>query len=215
MKYKDLAVQNYKRFCELEGSEYIASEFALETILRLIKIFKVNSILELGLGIGSISDTVLQYSKKANHSISYVGTEKNQFCLNVLKNNVLEFEKIQLYAELNQIKNNKFDLIIIDGYDDTLSGIVGFCKKNTIVFIEGDRKGQTETIRNIFPNNKYVNVITLNKIKPYSHGEGDANRYLGGGKLIFINPTLKMKLYWFEQKVLTYIINKIRTYREG
>jgi len=39
MKDSDLAVQNYKRFCGLEGSEYIASEFALETILRVIKIF--------------------------------------------------------------------------------------------------------------------------------------------------------------------------------
>ncbi|TDD75971.1 hypothetical protein [Flavobacterium caseinilyticum] len=72
-----------------------------------------------------------------------------------------------------------FDLIIIDGYDNTLKEIVAFCKKNTIIFIEGDRKGQTETIRQIFPKNKYVNVITLNKNKPYSHGDGDTNRYVG------------------------------------
>ena len=39
MKNMDLAIKNYKRFCELEGSEYIASEFALETILKIIRIF--------------------------------------------------------------------------------------------------------------------------------------------------------------------------------
>ncbi|TDD75970.1 hypothetical protein [Flavobacterium caseinilyticum] len=105
MKDSNLAEKNYKRFCGLEGSEYIASEFALETILKIIKIFKVHTILELGLGIGSISDTVLKYSKKANHTIGYVGTEKNDFCLNALKSNVLDFDKIELYAELNQIKN--------------------------------------------------------------------------------------------------------------
>jgi len=214
MKDKDLAVQNYKRFCGLEGSEYIASEFALETILKVIKKFKVKTILELGLGIGSISDTVLQYSKIANHTIEYVGTEKNDFCLNALKCNVLDFDKLELYAQLNQIKNKKFDFIIIDGYDDTLKEVVAFCKKTTIIFIEGDRKGQTETIRQIFPKNKYVNVITLNKNKPYSHSGGDTNHYVGGGKLIFADPTPTMKLFWFQQKVGTYIKNKVRLYHE-
>lgn len=213
MTNKDLATQNYKKFCEFEGSDYIASEFALETILNIINKFKVNTILELGLGIGSISDTVLAYSKNENKKISYVGTEKNEFCLNALKTNVVDYKQIELYAELNQIKNKTFDFIIIDGYDDTLMEIVAFCKKNTIVFIEGDRKGQTETVMRIFPNCKYVNVITLNKNKPHSHGNGIITHYVGGGQLVFINPTVKMNLYWFQQKVATFIINKIRTYK--
>lgn len=62
MKNRDLAVFNCKRFCELDGSDYIASEFALETILKIKKKFNVHTILELGLG--SISDTVLKYAKK-------------------------------------------------------------------------------------------------------------------------------------------------------
>lgn len=212
MTEKQLVVQNYKRFCEMEGSEYIASEFALETILKIIRIFDVHSILELGLGIGSISDTVLKHSKLNNRTVSYFGTEKNEFCLEALKKNVSHYDEIELFSELNQIKNKKYDLIIIDGYDDTLKEVVAFCKENTIIFIEGDRKGQTKTIRQIFPKNRYVNVITLNKNKPYSHGGGDTSRYVGGGKLIFIRPTLKMKLFWFQQKVGTFIKNKIRIY---
>jgi spore coat polysaccharide biosynthesis predicted glycosyltransferase SpsG len=210
MKYKELAVGNYKRFCNLDGSDYIASEFALETILKIIGIFNVHDILELGLGIGSISDTVLKYSKKENKLISYFGTEKNQFCLEALKRNVIDYDQIELFAQLNQFQEKKFDLIIIDGYDDTLEEIVAFCKENAIVYIEGDRKGQTDRIRQIFPKNKYVNIITLNKNKPYSHGGGDTSHYVGGGKLIFTNPTFKMKLFWFQQKVATFIINKIR-----
>lgn len=212
MKNKDLAIQNYKRFCALEGSDYIASEFALVTILKIIKIFNINTILELGLGIGSISDTVLKYSKKENKKMNYVGTEKNEFCLEALKKNIIDYDKIELYSELNQVKKKKFDLIIIDGYDDTLKEIVVFCKKNTIVFIEGDRKAQTKTIMQIFPKCKYVNVITLNKNKSYSHGHGITTFYVGGGQLIFIDPTFQMKLFWFQQKIATYIKNKIRTY---
>jgi spore coat polysaccharide biosynthesis predicted glycosyltransferase SpsG len=211
MKEKELAIQNYKRFCSLEGSDYIASEFALETILKIIKLFDVQSILELGLGIGSISDTVLQYGTEVNKKLSYVGTENNEFCLSALRSNIIGYEQLLLFSKLNQIKNKSFDLIIIDGYDESLLEIVAFCKKHTIIFIEGDRKGQLNNIREIFPKNSYVNVITLNKNKPYSHSGGNIKHYVGGGQLIFINPTFKMKLYWFQQKATTFIINKIRT----
>jgi spore coat polysaccharide biosynthesis predicted glycosyltransferase SpsG len=214
MNQKNLVIQNYKKFCSLEGSEYIASEFALEIILKIVEKYKINSILELGLGIGSISDTVLKYSKNNNSKINYVGTEKNEFCLNALKNNVEDYKQIELHSELVDVKNKKFDLIIIDGYDDSLREIVSFCKENAIVFIEGDRKGQTETILTIFPKYKYVNVISLNKNKPYAHGTCETSHYVGGGQLIFINPTLKMKRHWFKEKVKTYIKNKIRKLRK-
>ncbi|MDP3945586.1 MAG: hypothetical protein Q8Q51_06795 [Lutibacter sp.] len=213
MKNKDLAIQNYKRFCDIEGNEYIASEFALKTILKIIKKFKVNTVLELGLGIGSIADTVLKQAKNENWKISYVGTEKNDFCLKALKSNVIDYNQIALYSELNHIKNKKFDLIIIDGYDDTLKEIVAFCKMRTIIFIEGDRKGQTKTVLQIFPDSKYVNVVTLSKNKPYAHGYSPLAHYIGGGQLIFINPNFKMKLFWFQQKVVTFMINKIRKLR--
>ena len=130
-----------------------------------------------------------------------------------MKRNVIDYSQIELYSELNQIDNKKFDLIIIDGYDDTMKEIVNFCKKNAIIFIEGDRKGQTETVLQIFPKSRYVNIITLNKNKSYAHGGGNITHYVGGGQLIFTNPTFKMNLFWFKQKVTTFIINKIRTYK--
>lgn len=210
MKHKDLVVQNYKMFCGFEGSEYIASEFALETILKIITKNRIQTVLEIGLGIGSISDTVLKYANEQKLIIEYVGTESNKFCLNALKNNVEDFEKINLYTELNLVNQNKFDLIIIDGYDETLKEILSFCKKNTIIFIEGDRKGQTETVRQIFPKSKHVNIITLNKNKSYAHGYCPVSSYVGGGQVIFINPTLQMKFFWIQQKIRTFIINKIR-----
>lgn len=210
---KKLAIQNYKRFCEMDGSDFIASEFALETILKIIRIFNIKDILELGLGIGSIADTVLKYAQKENLKINYVGTEKNEFCLSALPKNVLNYNQIVIHEELKQIKNKKFDLIIIDGYDDTLKEIVAYCKSNSIIFIEGDRKGQTEMIRQVFPKSIHVNIITLYKQKPYSHCGGDTNNYIGGGQVFFIDPTFQMKLFWFGQKITTYIKNKIRKYK--
>ncbi|OCB76548.1 hypothetical protein [Flavobacterium crassostreae] len=213
MRIKRIAVANYKKFCGLEGSQYIASEFALETILVLIEKFSLHTILELGLGIGSISDTVLQYFDPKKTNIAYFGTENNVFCLKALQTNVIAFNKLHLYSELNQIKNHTFDFIIIDGYDDCLNKIKNYCSKNAIIFIEGDRKLQKEIILNIFPKCKYVHVITLNKSKPYAHGENSIHNYVGGGQLIFTNPTAKMNLFWMQQKIKTFVKNKIRKYK--
>jgi len=213
MTKKEFAVANYKRFCAMEGSEYIASEFALEIILKLIKKYKIKKVLEMGLGIGAIADTVLQYSKKHKLDIEYTGTEANEFCLGALRNNVLDYDKINLYGELVQVKPQTFDLIVIDGYDDSLAQIKKYCHARTIIFIEGDRKTQTGNILEIFPEAKHVNVITLEKRKEYAHGEIPQDSYVGGGQLIFVNPDTAMKMHWFGEKVSTYVKRKRRKFK--
>jgi spore coat polysaccharide biosynthesis predicted glycosyltransferase SpsG len=210
MKEKKFAIANYKRFCAFEGSEYIASEFALEIVLKLIKKYNVKHVLEMGLGIGFMADTILQFARENGLDIKYTGTEANEFCLAALKNNVVDYDKIDLQSALKSIKDQKFDLIIIDGYDESLAQIKKYCHDETIIFIEGDRKTQTENILEIFPNAKHVNVITLEKRKEYAHGAIATTHYVGGGQLIFVDPGMAMKLHWFKEKVATYIKRKRR-----
>ncbi|HEX8017068.1 MAG TPA: hypothetical protein VF465_17680 [Flavobacterium sp.] len=210
MKINELAVDNYKFFCSLEGSDYIASEFALETLLKLITVFKIKKILEIGMGIGSVADTILKLDQNNNFKIEYFGTESNEFCLDALPKNVSDFKKIKLFSEIKKVPNQKFDLIIVDGSDNSLNLITERCKANTIFFVEGDRKDQTQKILKLFPNHLYVNVITLKKNPSYAHEARDTDAYIGGGQLIFVNPTLKMRVYWFKEKVLTFFKRKIR-----
>lgn len=210
MNVKELAIQNYKRFCTLEGNEYIASEFALEIILKLVKKYKSRQILEMGLGIGAICDTVLKYAKAQQLSIHYVGTEANAFCLNALPSNVEDYDKIELHAGLSSVKKQKFDLIIVDGGDENFAQIADYCKKETIIFIEGDRAPQTKAILQAFPNSKHVNIITLDWNRPYAHGSSTPESYMGGGQLIFVDPTIDRKWFWFREKVATYIKRKRR-----
>lgn len=210
MRINKLAIENYKYFCSLEGSDYIASEFALETILKLIKVFHLSNVLEIGLGIGSVSDTVLKFSIINDLNIKYAGTEKNEFCLKALPKNVKNYNEIQLFSELNEVSGNKFDLIIIDGVDSSLIELKKHCTSNAILFIEGGREDQTKSIVDVFPKCLFVNVITLKKNPSYAHESRSVKSYIGGGQLIFINPTLKMKLCWIRQKVLTFIKRKIR-----
>ncbi|HOZ73634.1 MAG TPA: hypothetical protein PLS51_00050 [Flavobacterium sp.] len=210
MTYQQFADKNYKRFCALDGSEYIASEYAIKTILRLIETFKVKNILELGLGIGAICDSVLQYGKMRNLGLHYAGTEANAFCLDALQKNVIDYDKIELYAGVSKVPVQKFDLIIVDGADDSFAKIANLCHNDTIIYIEGDRAPQTQSIKQIFPNARHVNVITLQRNREYAHGSSTPETYMGGGQLIFTNPSLGRKLFWFAEKVKTYVRRNIR-----
>ena len=213
MKRQKIAIENYKRFCNLDGSDFIASEFALKTLLRIVKFFKVKSILEVGLGIGSVSDTILKYVNSRKLSIVYNGTENNDFCLKVLPENVTFSSQINVLDNLNSLPNNKYDLISIDGSDESLLSLKEICNENTIVFIEGGRQEQTKMLLSIFPNALYVNVITLKKNPFYAHENRSIKNYIGGGQLLFINPTFKMKIFWLNEKVLTFVKIQVRKFK--
>ncbi len=209
MNTNRLAVKNYKRFCSLEGSEYIATEFALVQILKIIKIFKIKSILEIGLGIGAIVDSVLKFSENSNYKLNYFGTEANDYCNQELKKNIEYFQKVKISNSLEEINTeNKFDFIIIDGLDDSLEKIVSYCKKRTIIFIEGDRSPQTEVIMSLFPKARHVNIISLKKNRDYSHGNPEF--FMGGGRVIFTNPNPKMLAYYWKERVKTFIKRQLR-----
>jgi hypothetical protein len=209
MKIEQIVEKQYKYFSELEGNDHISSIHALKCILKLINDFKVKSVLELGLGIGSISDTILTYSKTNNKEIKYFGTEANEFCLNALKSNVKNYSEINLFSSVSSIdSSNKFDLIIVDGSDEGLKSIKNYCKESTLIFIEGLRDSQIKIIKDLFPNSIHVELISKQKNPKY--GPFSSEKWSGGGQLIFINPDLKQKIYWFKEKVKTYIKRRIR-----
>ena len=111
----------YQSFCEAEGSQHIASEYAIEKINGLVGKFRIKGILEVGLGIGSISGILLAVNRNKSE-LDYSGTEANDFCLGALPKNLKEdYNRLQKYSDLTKIPaNKKFDLIIIDGKDHKL-----------------------------------------------------------------------------------------------
>lgn len=212
MNKKKLAEDNYKRFCQMEGCEYIASEYALYLILDFIDSFNVNSILELGLGIGSISDTVLRFHKKSVTDITYFGTETNDFCLKALRENVEDFSQIQLFNSLSEIPAEyKFDFIIVDGSDPDLEYIKMYCNERSLIFIEGDRTPQLKLVMSVFPYSRQVSFISLRKNKSYA--TGSTNNFVGGGRLIFTNPNQYMKYYWFKEKAQNFLKRRLRKFK--
>lgn len=210
MNYKEVSSETYKKFSEKQGNEYIAGDYALEKILRFISHYNVKRVLEIGLGIGSISDAILKFSKLNNLEIKYTGTESNEFCLQELPLNVEDFSKISLYSSLMLLpKNSTYDLIIIDGSDDSLNQIKKHCAKNAIIFIEGGRASQIKTVQDIFPDSKYVEVISLRQ--PPSYGPFH-QKWTGGGSLIATNPSVFQSASIFTEKIKTFAKRRLRKY---
>ncbi|CAM4097211.1 hypothetical protein [Gillisia limnaea] len=204
MKKNEQLSNLYRFFCEAEGSQHIASEYAFDKINGLVKKFQVKGILEVGLGIGSISGILLALNRN-KPDLDYVGTEENDFCLNALAGNLKEdYSRLRIYSDLIEIPANKeFDLIIIDGKDQNLQAVKALISKNGILVIEGDRMQQQNSLQQLFPDHKYTHSISLKKNKEYS--PFPAENWQGGIKIIFVNPTMKQLFWWFKEKYFTKI----------
>lgn len=198
---REIIDETYLTFCESEGNQHIASRYAIQKIIELLRRFKPDSVLEVGLGIGSISGTILRVFDDKN--LKLYGTENNQFCLEALKNNLDEdYKSLNIYSDLKAIKGNvKFDLVIVDGGDTNLEIIKNKISDNGIIVIEGDRKNQLKLLKEYFPDHLYVHSISKRKnleVAPFP-----SKNWEGGVKLIFINPNFKQKIYWLREKFQT------------
>ncbi len=202
----------YLEFSKYEGSQHIAGEFAILKIVELVHIFKSSSILEIGLGIGTLPSTILDYFDR---HISYLGTEANEFCLESLSKNVTPeiYRRIQIYPTVSSIKKTSapLDLVIVDGGFDSFDTLTQMLDKNAIIAIEGDRKDQEEVIRGLFPSSIFVHIVSLEKNDP--EGIFRSSDWQGGIKVFFVHPSLKQYVYWLRQKLKSKIVySKRRKY---
>ena len=198
MTIKQKARAGYKKFAFVEGNQHIASEFALFTILKLIDKFKIKSVLEIGLGIGCIADTVLANNAE---NIYYVGSEANDYCLSVLEQNLGEnFNKITLKSEVSDVNDeDRFQLCVLDGNDYSLEELKKFCANHAIIYVEGDRSAQISKLKKIFP--KYKSVFMASDYKNPTYGPFSSDHWAGGGTVIFVSPTPKQSSFVLREKI--------------
>lgn len=192
----------YREFSEAKGNQHIASEYAIRKLEAIIGKFRVKTVLEVGLGIGSICGSILA-ARKRSSNLTYEGTEANEFCLHAIKENLAtDFERLKIYKSLTMVpRTEKYDLIIIDGKDANLADVKDLIHPNGIIAIEGDRIPQQESLRKIFPRHKYVHSISIKKNKSFSPFL--SKNWQGGLKIIFIHPTLGQNTWWVKEKIHT------------
>lgn len=202
MSNKRTSLECYQYFCEKEGNQDIAGVFALEKILDIIDLNKPKRILEVGLGIGSISYTVLKNYANSDREMIYHGTEANAYCLNALKETLGEYYKsISIYKDLDAVKSEeKYDLIIIDGSDEATEKIKNLIAENGVIFVEHGRADQTKIMKTVFPKHKHAACRT--DFKNPKGGPFPEDKWCAGGQLIYVNPTFKQRLHYQKESIL-------------
>lgn len=203
----------YKRYSLAEGSQHIASEYAIKKLWGIVLRFGVENVLEVGLGIGSISGILLELSEQ-NEEFSYSGTEANEFCLNALESNLEKnYKRLKVYPSLQDVKDkHKFDLVIIDGKDADLEKVRTLITRHGIIAIEGDRMQQQDILKKVFPRHKMIHAISITKNKDYSPFPN--THWQGGLKVIFVNPDGLQKMWWIKEKLSTKVKHWIRRFRK-
>lgn len=194
--------EQYWKFSHVEGNQHIASEFAIKKLWTVIDELNCHSVLEVGLGVGSIAGTMLNL-KRGDRNFRYYGVESNKFCLDALPLNLqYDYENLKIYDNIASIPNeNLFDLVIVDGKDPSLERIKILISKNGILAIEGGRDEQQKELQKLFPGQIFVHLISSKKNKTYS--PFPFNSWQGGLKIIFVKPTFKQKLWWMREKIFT------------
>jgi hypothetical protein len=129
----------HESFSRKAGSHRIASAFSLCHLSRLIRVRKPKVVLEIGAGIGTISELILLHQEKIDCLCSI---ESDSFCRAALRENLRprDGQKWNLLHSHEEIPGSSdFDLIIFDGnqYDYTT---FRFLCDETAVFVDGMRR---------------------------------------------------------------------------
>lgn len=210
MSTKQISSESYNYFSNKEGNQHIAGMYALQKILDIIKVNKPKYILEVGLGIGSISYTILKDAEVNNRKLVYHGTESNEFCLKMLKENLSQYyNSIEIFNDIENLKSDiKYDFIIIDGTDQSIDKIKDSIAPNGVIFIEGGRAEQTQKMKTTFPDNKYT--VCISDFKNPEWGPFPSDIWSGGGSLIYIKPTTKQFFHYLKERIRTAFRYKIK-----
>ena len=163
MNSLDEAQKIYALFKTKEGSNHIAGVNAIQAIIDLCTTNRLQRVLELGSGIGTITHTLLQYSVASIDSY-----ESNEWCRTQLAANIGNSDRLTVIPTYRLLPpQREYDLVIVDGgggpggdHDDAAMNTVEIFLKSLDrvgkVLVEGDRVRQRSLIRRALKDQQYL-----------------------------------------------------------
>lgn len=143
----------HNRFSRQAGSEHIAKPTSLEAIFQVCKSNRLERVLELGGGLGTISTLLLQHSE-AEVDIY----EHNEYFRNKLQENLAKFSgRYQLFSDYRMLPPKRdYDLVVVDGghtradspseasgFNASIWFYLNYLQSVRFVYIEGKRHIQS------------------------------------------------------------------------
>jgi hypothetical protein len=134
-----LANEIHRRFSAYEGSQHIASPASLRWFAAILRTFQPANILELGAGIGTMTEMMLIDRYATSRVFT---TETDAFCLEALKKNLSKPNdpRLQILTSENDLRKIQVPLDLIVG-DGGFYSPLEFenSKEGTVLFFDGSR----------------------------------------------------------------------------
>jgi len=138
-----LAADIHRVFSAKPHSQHIASKFALAHLAAILRTHKIESVLEIGAGIGTMTYLLLSMLPD---SAAVECTEDNEICLSSLDANLPREMRSRLIIHRHaHLVAGAFDLVVIDGAVNGVTASV--FKAGSVCFAEGKRTKERRTIQ--------------------------------------------------------------------
>jgi hypothetical protein len=131
---KTIAEEIFLRYSIKSGAEQCASLFSIKSLEFLIIKNSFYNILELGGGLGTLTELMLRVSESDLTTV-----ENNPFCINEIEKNLYNQRPYKLLRDYSQINRFDFELLVID-VNNGIFNISELVKRSTncrAIFIEG------------------------------------------------------------------------------
>jgi hypothetical protein len=125
----------HAKYSAMEGSAQIALIYSLEQLDALLKLYRPTHILELGGGIGTISELLLL---KSDAKIEVV--ENNDFCIEKMVKNLSHLREYKLIDDYKFLSSgSQADMLVIDVNNGifNISKLISLMPNLKVIFIEG------------------------------------------------------------------------------
>ena len=148
------ALEVHSKYAAMEGSEQVALLFSIQELIKHLEQSSPKKILELGGGIGTLTECLLRFSKS-----DLTVVENNEFCLSKMNKNLQGFRRFDLVTTYTfLIPYSDFDLLIIDVNNGifNVKELLLSAKNVKVVFIEGHHLAHRLNISRTMLQKNYI-----------------------------------------------------------
>lgn len=195
MRPRSLAVEIHRRFSALPGSEHIATCSAIEGLVRWIRRARPRHVLELGAGIGTLTQATVTALLELHGAGGFTLTtlEDHPFCREALRRNLAaDWAHLRLLRGVDELPDDLAspELLITDGGDPADDRPFRRLARHATVFIEGDRRPQAAALEAALGGRPWAEA-DVRVLRRRPRADPDGRRPWDGGYRVYrLDPTL-------------------------
>ncbi len=206
------AADVHARFRVRPGSAHIATQTAIEGLVRWLRRRCPERVLEIGAGIGTLTFATVETLDAVHGRGAYqlTTTECHAFCLEQLSANLMKQQGryTVVSSPSEALDDGPFDFLIADGGDPSDTSAFQCLARGAVVFIEGDRKPQAAALEAALAGRRWQSA-DIRTLRRRDLPEG-GRAYDGGYRIYALEPAIGTRLLLCCRRVATSLVFRLR-----